>query len=251
MLKLSSVLLVGSMAWAAAPQNSVEDHSATFRAGTKLVEVVVVARDKHGPATGLTRADFTLLDNGVPQNVAFFSVRSGVALATAPPATRPLSSALPPGVISNRPTSKEDAAATQTVLLLDRIFTSQTSQIFAIDRISKFLDLRRMQDGIGIYSLGRDVRVIQDVTDDDGLLQRAAKSLKAHDVSYRSSDTTGMTTWEAESYSQLNLQERILALKHALQATARHLANVPGRKNLIWISEAFPCVLLPAPSSLL
>ena len=167
--------------------------SATFRVGTKLVEVVVVARDKHGPATGLTRDDFTLLDNGVPQNVAFFSVRSGAALATAPLATQPLSSALPPGVISNRFSSKEDPPATQTVLLLDRIFTSQISQIFAIDRISKFLDLRRKRDEIGIYSLGRDLRVIQDVTDDDALLRRAAKSLRAQDVANRNSDTTGMT----------------------------------------------------------
>ena len=39
--------------------------------------------------------------------------------------------------------------------------------------------------------------------------------------------------------------ERVLALKHALQATARHLANVPGRKNLIWISEAFPVFYCP------
>jgi VWFA-related protein len=231
------------VAWAAAQRGSIEDSaqsSATFKAGTKLVEVVVVARDKRGPATGLTKTDFTLLDNNIPQNVAFFSVRSASALATAPLRTRPDSSALPPGVISNRPSSNQDTPATQTVLLLDRIFTSQINQIIAIQRIVKFLDLRRKRDGIGIYSLGRDLTVIQDVTADDALLRRAANSLKAQDVAKRSSDTTGMTAREADDYSQLTVLERVLALKHALQATARHLANVPGRKNLIWISEGFP-----------
>ncbi len=241
MRKLLPVLLSGSVAWAAAQRAPMEDPaqpSATFKIGTKLVEVVVVARDKRGPATGLTKADFTLLDNDVPQNVTLFSVRS--AVAAAPLSARPLSGALPPGAISNRPGRGEDAPATQTVLLLDRIFTEQVNQITAIQRIAKFLDLRRKQDGIGIYTLGRDVTVIQDVTADDGLLRRAVNSLKAQDVSNRGSDTTGMTEKAAADYSHLNMLERVLALKHALQATARHLANVPGRKNLIWISEAFP-----------
>jgi VWFA-related protein len=212
-----------------------------------VVEVDVVARDKHGPAAGLTRADLTLLDNGKPQDIAFFTVKSAGALATSPPAARPLSNAplISPGVVSNRPGLNEDAPATQTVLLLDRVFTSQLNQIFAIQRIAKFLDLRRKRDGVGIYTLGRDVRVIQDVTDDDRLLRRAANGLKAQDVAKRSSDTTGMTEREADDYSQLNMLERVLALKHALQSTARHLATVPGRKNLIWISEGFPLLYCP------
>jgi VWFA-related protein len=236
--KLLAGLLLGSVA--AAPSQLPAQE--TFRIGTRLVEVDVVARDRHGPVTGLTKADFTLLDNGKPRDIAFFSVRSAGALAIAPPATRPLSNAppMPPGVVSNRRGPGEDAPATQTVLLLDRIFTSQVNQIIAIQRIAKFLDLRRKRDGIGIYSLGRDVRVIQDVTDDDALLRRAAKSLKAQDAAMRNTDTTGMTAREADDYSQLTVLERVLALKHALQATARHLANVPGRKNLIWISEGFP-----------
>ena len=38
---------------AAAPSQSPEPQ--TFKIGTKLVEVDVVARDRRGPATGLTR----------------------------------------------------------------------------------------------------------------------------------------------------------------------------------------------------
>ncbi len=230
-----AALLLGSVAAAAQLPDTQ-----TFRTGTRVVEVDVVARDKHGPAAGLTKADFTLFDNGKPQDIAFFTVRSAGALATAPPVKPATGPSLSPGAVSNRPGPNEDAPATQTILLLDRIFTSQVSQIIAIQRIVKFLDLRRQRDGVGIYSLGADIRVIQDVTADDRLLRRAAQSLTAQDVAKRSSDTTGMTEKAAADYSQLNVEERIDALKHALQAIARHLANVPGRKSLIWISEGFP-----------
>ncbi len=234
MRKFLAALLLGPLA--AAPSQLPAPQ--TFKIGTKLVEVDVVARGKRGPVTGLAKDDFTLLDNGKPQDIAFFTVRSVRGSAV----TRPLSAVppLPPGVISNRPNPNEDAPATQTVLLLDRLFTNQVNQIIAIQRIGKFLDLRRKRDGIGIYSLGQNVRVIQDVTGDDLLLRRAANSLKAQSAGGRDSDTSGMTEKAAADYSQLNMDERVSSLKHALLATARHLANVPGRKNLIWISEAFP-----------
>src|SRR5580658_545117 len=77
MRKLLAVLFLGSVIGAPSQRASVQDPaqpSATFKVGTKLVEVDVVARDKRGPATGLTKDDFTLLDDGKPQDIAFFSV---------------------------------------------------------------------------------------------------------------------------------------------------------------------------------
>src|ERR1700722_5452789 len=71
----------------------------TFRAGTKLVEIDVVAKDKNGPAGGLTKADFTLFDNGKPQEISVFSVKSAQPSAH-------LTSPLPPGIVSNRVNGK-------------------------------------------------------------------------------------------------------------------------------------------------
>jgi len=45
----------------------VAQDQATFRAGTRLVLVDVVVHTKAGPVAGLSKDDFTLTDNGKPQ----------------------------------------------------------------------------------------------------------------------------------------------------------------------------------------
>lgn len=239
MRKALATMMLASIA--AVPSQRVSDEPsgppATFRAGTKLVEVDVVARDRHGLAMGLTREDFTLLDNGRAQEIAFFSVKSvqGEALAPSVPAPP-----LPPGTVSNRRNPNEDNPATQTILLLDQLFTPPLDQMFAVQRMVKFLDLRRKRDGIGIYTLATRLQVVEDVTDDEDALRRAVGRLSARDPRNRDPDTTGMSQRAAAEYAQFTFNERIFALQHAFQDVARHLANVPGRKNLVWITDGFP-----------
>src|SRR5580658_7662023 len=86
-----ALILIAGYAHAQAPSNEPP----TFSAGTKLVQVDVVARSKGAPATGLTKEDFTLLDNGKPQKISFFSVRSSRSPGTA-------SVPLLAGAVSNR-----------------------------------------------------------------------------------------------------------------------------------------------------
>jgi len=242
MRKSLAVLLLGLVTRAPSQRASAQDSvqpAATFKVGTKLVEVDVVAHDKRGPAAGLTKDDFTLLDNGKLQDIAFFTVRSfhSVAAARTPSPSAPL----PPGMVSNRPNAKEDAPATQTVLLLDRLFLQQTDQIYDVQRINLFLDRRRNGDGIGIYTLRSNLQLqtLVDLTSDENQLRRAANSLKPAQPT-RDSDTTGMSEKASAEYMALYMRERVNAAKHAFEAIARHLASVPGRKNLVWITEAFP-----------
>ncbi len=76
--QIAAVLPIFVAATAAAQQDTPPP---TFRAGTKLVQIDVVARSKGSPVSGLTRDDFTVFDNGMPQKIAFFTVRSGAAPA--------------------------------------------------------------------------------------------------------------------------------------------------------------------------
>src|ERR1700733_10866651 len=71
----------------------------TFRTATKLVQVDVVAKRKDASDTGLTKHDFTLPDNGKPQKISFFSVRSA-QIPGRPGGTT--FAPLPAGAVSNR-----------------------------------------------------------------------------------------------------------------------------------------------------
>lgn len=208
-----------------------------FHTTARLVQVDVVAR-KHGSAVaGLTRDDFTVLDDGNPQNIVLFSATSQIA---AGPAGAPLA----PGTISNRLEPARATRANATVLLIDQRNTPQSDQAFVMQRIVKFLESRRTNAGqpdrIALYTFGRDgaLHVSQEPTDDTELLLRAATLLKPHSPSFRTDDS-------GESHDEsapFELQSRVMDTTEVLQAVARHLASVPGRKNLIWITAGFPLV---------
>ncbi len=98
-----------------------QDSTPTFSAGTKLVQVDVVARSRGGPAKGLTKDDFTVFDNGKAQKISFFSVKSA---RTAGSAAAPL----PPGAVSNRTERDDEALSHATVLLIDQKNAPQAIQ---------------------------------------------------------------------------------------------------------------------------
>ena len=150
---------------------------------------------------------------------------------------------LPPGAVSNRLDPQGEAAANATILLFDQKNTPPAYQAFAIQRIVKFVQRRRTRDRIGIYTFGKDhvLRAVQELTDDPELLKRAATSLKVLTPSYRVLDLTGVSA-DAD-VMVLEFQEREADTKHVLQAIARHLAKVPGRKTLIWVTTSFPLVV--------
>ena len=99
----------------AAALQTPDQQSATFHAGTRLVEVEVVVRSKDGPVTGLTKDDFTVLDRGKPQRIDVF--RAGHLKADAPAVP------LPAGAVSNRANRLGEALPSATVILFDQLNT--------------------------------------------------------------------------------------------------------------------------------
>lgn len=211
----------------------------TFRAGTKLIEVDVIAKTKGAPAKSLTKEDFSLTDNGKPQSIAFFSVRSTSNRRNLrePP--------LPPDTYSNRLVYNGDSPSRTTVILLDQINTPQELQGYAIPRVAKFVDSQHGADRLAIYTLTwGGLHVMQDLTSNRDLLKRAASRLKGRDPNPRINDTTGMSQHEAEGYDAMNVAGPALAVKDAMEQISSHLAGVPGRKTLVWVTTAFPLIML-------
>ncbi len=217
------------------------------------MEVDVVVRDKNGPVTGLTKDDFTVSDcreadrdsrdplginstcKGKRQPIQVFRAAAG----TASPQPLPTASALPPGAVSNRANSRGEAVTSATVLLFDQLNTSFDHKGYERGQVVKFLQSFRENDRIAVYSLGKDLHILQDFTDDPGKLVQAVTNLDSGlDLFpvYRGDPSLGRGAGGglgggafAGMYDGITL--------NALQKIVQHMSGVPGRKNLVWIKE--------------
>jgi VWFA-related protein len=223
-----------------------------FHAGTRLVQVDVVVRNKSGPVAGLRKEDFTLFDEGSPQPISVFSVTAQHSDKRATP--------LPAGTVSNRLNRLGEAAASATILLIDRLNTPIDTQPYANQKVIRFVQASGGRERVGIYTLGAALHVVQDLTDDPDRLERAARSLKPQDSRRLSADVSVDSTGDAitdamvrrslEGLEDITVSDHVQLTREALEAIARHLAGVPGRKNLIWISGSFPIFIQRAHYSL-
>lgn len=221
-----------------------------LRSTTKLVQVSVIVRDKKGqPIADLRKEDFALTDNGKPRDISVFSLQSSSALAK--PDLK-----LPPNVFTNSLQQRSGTPASVTVILLDNLNTNWQDQRLARQGVIQFLKQIHPDDRIAIYTLGRGLRVLHDYTTDSTELLRRLESFKGeHLPDLAASEQTsfgnnpgeiqaidnwlrggGASQAEADFYTR----NRVLGTLHALEFIADHLASVPGRKNLVWVSGGFP-----------
>ena len=232
-----------------------------FRAGTRLVEVEVVVRDKNGSVKNLTKDDFTVLDQGKPQPIAIFrSAKSRGATSPAP---------LAPGMVSNRQDTRGRPIAGASVVLFDQLNTKIDYKDYERERMVKFLSALSETDRIALYSLGKDLHVLQDFTSDpqklidgiakldgglDQLPNYVGDGLGAGgtmvDVRLKDCDDfgpnaaicrrnmlgmgTGQAAANGEIYNDITLD--------ALRRIVHHLSGVPGRKSLVWVKELPKCL---------
>ena len=216
-----------------------------LRATTRLVELSVIVRDKNDQlVSGLTKSDFEVLDNGARQNIQIFSV------TTNEPLTR-LPAALSPNTYTNRMPVISDAPSNITVLLLDALNTPLSDQAFANQRLVKFLEALQPHDRIAIYSLTQRLRMLHDFTSDASSLIAALKGYKGQlseldeaavpDLGYTGNPMAALLSRDlSQEEAERNLSDRIELTLQAMTEIAKHLAPLPGRKNLIWVSGSFP-----------
>jgi len=247
------------------PLCSATDEPSVFRVNTQLVEVDVVVDGKHGPAANLTKNDFTILDNGKPQQIALFSVQSSAGRKSTK------ASPLPPGVVSNRLTRTGEEPASPTVILWDALNTETSDQAWVRNQVIKYLQTMNPSDPVAVYILVKNLRVIQDFTDDPlPLIQAVRRTNAEQSADLSAPDLTDLQSQinnpmiqggglallqtnamaAAGEMTDYALRDQVYITQAALEAIAEHLSGLPGRKKLVWISGSFPAIQLTQRSTL-
>lgn len=235
---------------------------------TRLVLADAVVTDHSGHAvTDLKPEDFEITDNGKPQKVRFFHLQqtSNEQTSNGGAAPVPLRQ-LQPGVYTNIP-DPGTVTGPPTVLLVDGLNTPGADQSRMRQQLLKYLQKLGPRRSIAIYLLGRDLSVLQDFTDDPQLLQEALSKIGPFGSvalqpqagpddlfirdfgSYTGAQLPALVLqhlreFETEQLSR-ETDNRVDITVAALGRLAQILAGYPGRKNLIWLSGAFPMSIIP------
>jgi VWFA-related protein len=268
---LAAVLLLAPQAVAQEPSATQAREprvQTTIKTTVRQVLLDVVVTDgKNHPVTGLQREDFSVLEDGESQRILFFEAHSGLLGGTnpKPPALPPL----PPNTFAN--VSVESNNSPLNVLLYDLVNTPIDDQPFAHKEVVKFLRSRPAGSRFAIFVLGDTLHLLQGFTDDERQLEAAMNRKEADphsSASYQASedphDTSERLSGSPLFANELAAQATLGRLQHmeaftrnfflqrrvdqtiaAFTEIARFLRGLPGRKNLLWLSGAFPANIFP------
>ena len=240
-------------------RNVVQDPAISV--STRLVQVGVIARDKNGPVADLTKDDFAVLDRGKPQKISVFSVESRESAAQ-------LAQPLPQNTFSDLPQYGATTPRSVTIVLLDNLNTLygsaagnyETTPYWMEDlalanaktHLIEFIKELSPQDRVAIYGLRDSLRVLCDFTSDRGQLLAILKEYDTTSKTNREMAEPGavhtpmgpevddLMNAEAMRLAGLANQERAQKTIAALMSIAAHVANIPGRKNLVWLTANLP-----------
>lgn len=272
MLRFLNCSLIAALACVpvyAAGQSISGESIPTIRSTSELVVVDVVATDaQQNPIHHLSASDFTVLEDGHPQNIKVFEEHTAGTPAPMPPMPR-----FAPGKFTNYSFAPANGAL--NILVLDKLNTPMDAQAVVRDQVLKYLKEAPAGTRIAIFALTTQLRLLQGFTSDPALLRALVEGKKAlpgssplmtNSVSGDQPgsdnlmmDTTADVLGNAPDgamvmagLQQFGAQQQSFQLMLRAQYTldafnqlARYLSSLPGRKNLIWFSGSFPISILP------
>ena len=165
------------------------------------------------------------------------------------------SAPLPPNTFTNILAARGQAINGITVVLLDLVNTRMADRMFARQQLIKYLGEIQPQDRIGVYVFGGRLRVLHDYTADMSVFQKKLAEAKDRLIGVGGTETPGALDREQGEFDaaisgrggtpqerQFYMRNRVLGTLAVFKFIANHLERVPGRKNLIWMSGAFPAI---------
>jgi VWFA-related protein len=255
------------------PQNSPLNSKISI--STRLVELGVIVRNNDGPVEDMTKDDFVVVDRGKPQKISVFTAESVKSPATIPQ----LAKMLPPNTFSDLPQYGAGRPRSVTIVLLDNLNTLYGSapasryeqtpywvEDLALRNAQKhlidFIQTLDSRDRVAIYGLGNSLRILCDFTGDRDQLLAILKTYDTASITNRQVvepgkivlDFPGHDSRREDIFGQGSGFDNGAALRlagaanadrgaetmAALQQIAAHVANIPGRKNLVWLTANLP-----------
>jgi VWFA-related protein len=219
-----------------------------------MVLVPTIVTDKSGHVSGLKQAEFTVLDNGKPQKIAYFEeVRTAAA---------PLRRATVNGYFSNVFADKSGARPA-TIILLDMVNGNNLNLVAARKQVMDYLLQMKPGTPVGLMLFTHyGLRVLYDIADDPAALIAALDRVsKKHNataddpgpqiaqnrdtaaaaVAIEGANAAGAAdflagfTDMAAFYSTQDRMDTVSMLK----VLSRMLHGIPGRKSVVWITNGF------------
>src|ERR1700758_759368 len=235
----------------------------TIRVNTRMVLVDVVVTDKKGEAIkDLKPEDFVIEESGKKQKIASFTTPDETAKSAS-------TSALPPGIYSNEPQYRAPGGPI-TVFVLDASNTPFHDQAYGRLQMLKYVEEQsKATQRAAIFTLTDGLHMVQDFTDDPQLLKDALKRYKPQEPVLSGGGPPPVSTMVGPSIGpgsavqaaiatadnalagfqsiQLSylLERRTETTLEGMRSLARVLGGMPGRKEVIWLTAAFPFDLIP------
>ena len=200
-----------------------------FRQSVRRVVVDVVVTDSDGkPVSGLTAGNFSISEDGKNQRMRSFDVHDFDAHSDSLP-KRPRS--LPTNTFVNVPAGPERGPL--YVLLLDLVDMGIDDQPRAREELLKFIRSKPLGTRFSIFVFSDGLHLVQGFTEDRNLLAAAVdpKNPRSH--------IPRIFLYAANYQAYISTPRVFINI-------AKFLAELPGHKNLIWLSASFPSSLMPS-----
>jgi VWFA-related protein len=220
---------------------------------------ITVTDDKGQPIHGLTASDFTVKEDGKPEALrSFREVRED----DPPPVVTPPK--LPDHVYANVQPPPTTSAV--NILLLDGLNTLPVDQVNMRRESLRYLKSMPAGTRIAVLGLSSSLRILQGFTSNPAVLIAAVDSKKnrALPSPFVDGDSGDFLDDQADAQTELGNDDAAAAIQEfsneqtteqqdirtkmtleALDQIAAYLADIKGRKNLIWFTDGMPLGIFP------
>jgi VWFA-related protein len=210
-----------------ANSETLKSKDLVFKASVRRVILDVVVSDSLGnPASGLTASDFSVKEDGQLQRVRTFDVHDFDSASDSLPK---LPDVLPANTFVNVPRGPERGPL--YVLLLDLLNMEVADQPHARQQLLEFIRKKPEGTRFAVFMLTDRLYQVQGFTEDRSLLAEAVDPKSPH-------SKIPKIFLLADNFRPY------ISTPAVLGSIGQYLANLSGRKNLIWFSSSFPAAIM-------